>query len=186
MRQKIKPATVLFITGGVIYPFLVYFLSGHISSLVWVMTAFCLLGVRFYLARRIDNSPFLLASIILMMVIIGVCAIINPNLAMKIYPVAISSGMAFLFGVSLLSPPSFVERIARIREKDLPEKGVRYTRKVTILWTFVLIINAAISAVTALYFDLEIWTLWNGFLSYCLMGTVFAVEYAVRQKVQGR
>ena len=95
-----------------------------------------------------------------------------------------SLGAALIFGISLLFPPTLVERIATLYEGPLPEKGVIYTRKVTILWTFVLVLNAIISAWTALYSDLNIWTLWNGLLSYLMMGTVFAIEFLVRQRVK--
>ena len=57
-------------------------------------------------------------------------------------------------------------------------------RKVTQVWCVFLLVNAALSAATALWGDLAVWTLYNGLISYGVMGTLFAVEYAIRRRVQ--
>ncbi len=74
--------------------------------------------------------------------------------------------------------------IARITEPDLDEKGVRYTRKVTIVWIGFFIFNAAIASWTVAYGTLEQWTLYNGLISYCLIGLLLGGEYLVRRKVR--
>lgn len=76
-----------------------------------------------------------------------------------------------------------VERLARIREPQLSPAGVRYTRKVTKVWCGFFICNGAVALFTVLYVDLRLWTLWNGMLSYILMGTLMAGEWLVRQRV---
>src|SRR2546423_11913745 len=39
-----------------------------------------------------------------------------------------------LFRSSLFRPPTVVERLARLRNPELPAAGVRYTRQVTQVW----------------------------------------------------
>ena len=73
-----------------------------------------------------------------------------------------------------------VERIARIHEPDLPPSGVAWTRKVTQVWCGFFLFNATVSAYTALYGSLQTWTWYNGFVSYVLMGCLFAGEFVLR------
>ncbi|MBW8309794.1 MAG: hypothetical protein K0M45_09235 [Candidatus Paracaedibacteraceae bacterium] len=98
-----------------------------------------------------------------------------------LYPVAINLMVAGAFGVSLLYPPSLIERIARQMKHNLDERGIAYTRQVTKVWFGFGLMNTGISFLTALHGDLKIWALYNGFISYLLMGSLFIVEYSVRQ-----
>ena len=64
------------------------------------------------------------------------------------------------------------------------EKSVeRYCRKVCIAWCLFFILNAGISAFTALKCSDAVWSLYNGGISYALMGLMFAVEYIIRIQV---
>jgi uncharacterized membrane protein len=78
---------------------------------------------------------------------------------------------------------SVIERLARLREPDLPPAGVLYTRRVTQIWCVFFIVNGAIALFTALHGDMQIWTLWNGLLSYFLMGTLMAGEWLIRRRI---
>lgn len=100
------------------------------------------------------------------------------------YPVAVNSVMLLLFGGSLFSAMPLVERLARLHEPHLPPHGVRYTRQVTRLWCLFFIFNGAFAAFTCLHGDMALWTLWNGLLSYLLIGLLMALEWLVRQRVQ--
>jgi uncharacterized membrane protein len=107
-------------------------------------------------------------------------------MAAKAYPVVISLAVAAVFALSLVFPPSVVERIARLREPDLPPDGVAYTRKVTWVWVVWLALNAAIAAALAAWAPLKVWALWTGLLSYLVTGLLFAGEMLVRRHVRGR
>jgi uncharacterized membrane protein len=106
--------------------------------------------------------------------------------AVLYYPVLMNAALLVVFGASLVHPPSVVERIARVREPDLPPAGVAYTRRVTIVWTIFFVLNGAAALYTALFTTLETWALYNGLIAYVLIGTVFAVELAVRTAVKSR
>ena len=92
--------------------------------------------------------------------------------------------MLSLFGSSLWSEQTVVERLARLQTPDLNEAGVRYTRKVTQLWCGVFIVNILITgmAIWLKYYDF--WALYTGVISYCVIGVVMAGEWLVRQKVK--
>ena len=96
------------------------------------------------------------------------------------YPVCMNLVIAFIFGGSLVYPPTIIERIARRREPNLDERGVAYTRQVTNVWFGFCLINAMISLCTVMSGNLKLWTLYNGVISYGLMGILFVGEYCVR------
>lgn len=100
------------------------------------------------------------------------------------YPIVVSAAFLVLFAHSLINPPTVVERIARLREPDLPPQGVAYTRKVTRVWCLFFLLNGVISAATVWLGDIAVWTLYNGFLSYVVMGVLFAGELLVRNRVR--
>ena len=102
------------------------------------------------------------------------------------YPVVVNMVMLALFGGSLFSRMPLIERLARWREGELSPAAVRYTRQVTQLWCGFFVVNGAVALWTCLHGNLHIWTLWNGMLSYLLMGALFAVEWLVRQRVKRR
>ena len=92
--------------------------------------------------------------------------------------------MLAIFSWSLLSPPSLIERLARIQHPDLPPEGIIYTRRVTQVWCGFFIVNGGIALATALWSSFEVWSLYNGLIAYLLMGILLGGEYIVRMKTQ--
>ncbi|XXN64557.1 hypothetical protein ACRQ84_03130 [Enterobacter ludwigii] len=100
------------------------------------------------------------------------------------YPLVVNALMLLLFAASLWSPMPLVERLARLREPHLPPRAVRYTRRVTQVWCGFFIFNGSVALVTCLLNDVTLWTLWNGGISYLLMGTLMAGEWLLRQRIR--
>ena len=172
-----------------LYPVLIftglhYFEPRYVAML---LAALLLLRVRsgagLLLAGLATTSRVVLA---LLVALIVAAAFTNQALLLKLYPAALSAGMLALFGLSLLSPPSMIERFARLQEPDLPADGVRYTRIVTQVWCGFFIFNGLISACTALWASQAIWALYNGLVSYLFMGLLFGGEWLVRRRVMAR
>lgn len=111
----------------------------------------------------------------------------NPIFA-KIYPVVVNLALLGLFGFSLMSPPTVVFRLASLKDKSLRESGAArdkaepYCRKVTAVWCCFFIANAAVSLCTALLADPLAWSVYNGFVSYVLMGALFLGEMLARRR----
>lgn len=103
----------------------------------------------------------------------------NSALALKFYPVVMSLSFLAIFGYSLYKAPSVVEIIARLHE-DLDDDGVTYTRQVTKVWCGFFILNALIATGTIFHEDEQVWLVYNGFISYVLMGLLMAGEFVVR------
>ncbi|CAH0529179.1 hypothetical protein [Vibrio hippocampi] len=124
----------------------------------------------------------------------GVSAIIGVSLValdlllkqyrlMLFYPVVVNACMLMVFAASLWQKQSIIERLARLQQPDLAPSGVRYTRKVTQVWCLFFIVNGAI-AFYSCFQSLEVWTLYNGLIGYLGAGTLFVVEWLIRQVVQ--
>ena len=104
--------------------------------------------------------------------------------AIKLYPFAVSLTLLATFILSLLNPPSAIERLARLKEPNLSPRAVAYTRVVTKVWCVFFFINGGLALATALWMSDAAWALYNGLLSYLAMGCLFSVEWIIRQKVK--
>jgi uncharacterized membrane protein len=106
--------------------------------------------------------------------------------AVRYYPVLVNAALLVVFATSLVSPPSVIERIARLSDPDLPPAAVLYTRGVTGVWACFFVLNGAAAFYTARFTTLETWALYNGLIAYVLIGTLFAIEFAIRTVVKAR
>lgn len=173
------------VVASLAYPGAVYLGRGAVPPMAFVAVALALIGLRLAASTspeaRVWRAPLAGAAVVL-----AVLALLDPALAAKAYPVAVSLGVAAAFGVTLRHPPSLIERFARRCEPDLPPRGVAYCRAVTALWTGWLLLNAAIAAALAVAGSDEAWALWTGLLSYLVTGALFAGEFLVRRTVRER
>ena len=87
-----------------------------------------------------------------------------------------SLGALLIFTLTLYKPPSMIERFARLVEPDLPESGVQWTRKVTMVWCVFFSLNATIALATV-FAPTQFWVIYNGCVSYVLMGLLFLGEF---------
>jgi len=162
------------------YPFLVYFGLRLASPGALALALLGVLGLRLVIDRQ-DSArgsfapAFWIAAAGALLLVM-----LSPLAGLQSYPILVSLGFAGLFAHSLWQPPTVIERIARLHKSDLPASAVRYVRKVTVVWLAFFLVNAAISAATAISGSLELWTLYNGFISYVIMGVLFASEWILR------
>lgn len=188
MLRNVVPSLALAaaVVGGIAYPLLVYFSLPHLPAGAFVAFALALTALRILGTRR-QAMPraWTLALAVVALGLIALAAI-DPQVAVKAYPVLVSLAAASVFGASLVSPPTLIERIARITDPDLSPDGVAYTRGVTQIWTVFLLGNAAIAAAVGMWGTPAQWTLWNGLISYLLMGVLFAGEWTFRRLVSRR
>src|SRR5689334_2154302 len=168
----------------VLYPILVYVGIGRYgpSAVALLLIAVCLLrllvlGLRGDWTLAAKQTAVIAAGAILLA---AASLVFGKPDAMLYYPVLVNACMLLLFSWTLVSPPSAVERLARLREPDLSPAGVRYTRRVTIAWVMFFIANGGIALYTATETPLSTWAFYNGFIAYLLIGTMFGIEFLVR------
>lgn len=128
--------------------------------------------------------PWLKPASLLGILVLAYSAMKGESMGMLLYPVVISLVTLLVFAYSLIKSPTIIETFARIKEPNLDESGVAYCRKVTKVWCVFFIINGSVALYTALFATLEQWMLYNGLISYVLMGSLMAVEYVVRLRVK--
>ncbi len=177
--------SALAVAASVAYPFAVYFADDRIGPLVFVAAAIALIALRLVAlraeeARRWRMPLLVVASLLLLL------ASIDLDFATRSYPLLLSLAAAGLFGWSLLRPPSLIERLARIRQPDLPPAAQRYCRRVTVIWTCWLVCNAGVAGALAAWGSVAQWALWTGVVFYVVSGALLAGEYAVRHLVRRR
>lgn len=97
------------------------------------------------------------------------------------YPLIVNVLFLIVFSYTLFNPPPIIERLARLTEPNLPLQAIAYTRKVTIIWCVFFIMNGAITLGTIIKGNLVWWTLYNGAISYFLIGILIGGEWLVRQ-----
>lgn len=170
------------IRGGVailllLYPFLVCYSLAH-GQFVWVSSLLILLGVsRLFFKKNNLMWPLTWFAILCG----GLSLLLKDHAWLKLYPVLMSVGGFIIFSSTLFKPPSMIERFARLAQPDLPEVAVIWTKKVTIVWCLFFILNTCIALYTVLFTSTQIWVLYNGFISYLLMGLLFAGEFILRK-----
>lgn len=147
-------------------------------------------GAGFLLMSRFAThqpSPYLRLDVLglVMLTLGGLAVMANSDRVLFYYPVLINILLFSVFFGSLFGSSTVIERLARIRTPNLPKNAVRYTRNVTVVWCAFFVFNGGIAFWTAQFATLEIWTFYNGFLAYVLMGALFAGELIVRRILIG-
>jgi uncharacterized membrane protein len=169
-----------------VYPFIVYFSLDTLPVAFLGLLLLALATGRLILLGRVPGEPLLVAAGVIAMATAGVYTLISSSSeGLRFYPVLMSAAMLCLFAWSLRQPQSIVERFGRIIYRDFPPEAVAYTRRVTIAWCVFFTINGLIALWTAVAGSWAAWTLYNGFISYVLMGLLFVGEYAVRRRLSG-
>ena len=160
------------------YPLAVWLAEGRVEPRL-MAGLLMLAGLTRFPGLPFDHATRWWLSAISILVIAGIWA--NGSLSLKLYPVLVNGALLAMFAYSLLAPPTVVERLARLREPDLPAKAIAYTRRVTQMWCGFFVINGCAALLTALYASSALWWFYNGFVAYLLIGLLFAGEYCVRR-----
>ena len=189
---------------AVTYPFLAHYAlaSGRepalVASVVVLLAAILLPG----LARGSR-----LAIVFAGLASIGLYGLVQADLVRLVLfvpPVAITAGLAALFGASLRDgrTPLIQKLVLAIHppdDPDLPDIRI-YTRRLTAIWAallaslaianFLLALVAApggvldaLGTATPFAVSIETWSLFANFIGYAAIAALFAIEYAFRKRV---
>lgn len=115
------------------WPFVIWFGLAH-NGLHWLLPLIALLLLLRLRQTRRQAGPLQVVTQIVAVVGIALCVasvLLKTHQLLLFYPVVVNAVMLAVFGGSLWSAMPIVERLARLQEPDLPEKGMRYTRRVT-------------------------------------------------------
>ncbi len=90
--------------------------------------------------------------------------------------------LTFLFGHTLWSPPSFIERLVRLQFPELVPGIADYCRALTWVWTLFFAANIVICAALPLIAGQTAWALYTGVVVYLLMGLLGTGEWFYRHR----
>ena len=178
-------AKLIFTVIVVAYPIIVYFGLNHFEARMIALALIVIAVARLLtvgrwkqLAAGTPQTYLIIAA----MLLIGISAMAsNSPVLLQYYPVCLNALMLALFGISLVRPPSIIEQIARAHDPELRPAAIPYTRKVTIVWCGYFAFNGSMALYTILGTSLDFWAIYNGFISYCLMGILIGGEILLRR-----
>ncbi|UTW03887.1 hypothetical protein KDX31_02310 [Amphritea atlantica] len=163
------------------YPFIVYWgLQSFNAALLLPLLAIVLV-LRWVAGEQNTDRKVILASAVGVVLIVIIWGI---QQGLKFYPVLVNFSMLVVFGSSLYARQTVIEKLARLKEPDLPPRAIAYTRNVTRVWCAFFILNGTVSAMTAIWGSEQIWVLYNGFIAYLLIGLLMMTEWIVRQRLK--
>ncbi len=180
-----------------LYPIAVFFLIVVFKVPIRVFALFVIILFSGYISilivtnkqkKRLVERKTILALCILLLLVIA-SFISNSSVFIRLYSFFVNVGLFIGFSSSLHLPESIIYRFATLAQPTIKqsitrEKVKKYCRKVTILWCVFFVINGTIAFMTALFFPEKIWAIYNGFISYILIGVLFAGEFIVRTIIQ--
>ncbi|WP_445369294.1 hypothetical protein ACH5Y9_08635 [Methylomonas sp. BW4-1] len=176
MGQVVKPLIIAGIV--VVYPFLSAYLAGlGFASFELIVFAALTLWRGFtssgLVARLIS---FLLAAVLL------AGAYFATTYFVWLVPSFAYLWLTFLFGHTLWSPPSFIERLVRLQFPELVPGIAKYCRQLTWIWTGFFAANIVICAALPALAGQTAWALYTGVVVYLLMGLLGTGEWFYRHR----
>jgi uncharacterized membrane protein len=163
------------------YPFLVYWGIQNYDAAMLLPLLAVMLVLRWFTDRQGRDRRVIVFSIIGLML---VTLFAGARQGLMFYPVLVNAGLLLVFASSLFAHQTVIEKIARIKEPDLPPEGVAYTRKVTWVWCGFFLFNGFVSALTIAWGSEQLWMLYNGFISYLLIALLVVGEWVVRYRIK--
>ncbi len=204
MKKFLK---ALFYVIAAVYPILVFTLL-VIFKVETKILSLCIiaLAAAFFLSatgskktsenkKALDWKPLL--SSVLFLAAGLFCFITGKEFFLKLYSVVINATLLVVFGSTLFLKPNIIFRFATLADKSISgssyENQVKlYCRNVTIVWCCFFILNGSAAVLTTFadkVFGLSeekarsVWAIYNGGISYALMGLLFVVEFIIRKLV---
>ncbi len=169
----------------VLYPFIIYLALSSNAPIC----ALAALGMILLLRILTDGGTGRTDNIIL--TVLGITVLILFRLRedpvyLMLYPTLVSYGFLAVFGISLTGEKSAVEKIASlsVKKEEITDDFRQYCRRVTAVWCIFMFLNGTAALCLAFLADREIWMIYTGFISYILMGLMFAGEYLIRIHVR--
>jgi len=166
------------------YPFIIYVgIQVLPASFFGILLAVVLL-LRFGIIPPGERATALPAIGILLVYAVT-AAIVGSTQLLLYYPVLVSLLLFVLFAGSLRHEEPFLLRIVRASGMPISDHGPKYLARLTAVWSAFFLINGAIAFWTTTQ-TVEIWTLYNGLVSYLFAATLMLCEWVFRRHYKRR
>lgn len=147
---------------------------------------YLLLLIGLFFIKALLNKNYLVAIVLVAMLVTGIGLVLQEQLYFLMYlpPVVVSLGLLLLFGRTLQSGSTpLIARYARLLDGELNQEMLRYTRRVTQIWTIFFLVMLIESIGMAIFAPVAIWSLFANVLNYAAIGILFIAEYIYRHRV---
>jgi uncharacterized membrane protein len=184
---------VLFALLFALYPFIIFFglnqfNFGQLALIVSIMALARIVWLKLFVkpghsAETFNVNSGAIFTALLLLLFAVMTAFTDQILWLKLYPIAVSLTFFLIFASSLSTDKCMIQRFAEIREKNIDAQKQRYMIQLTKVWCGFFIFNILASLFTLLFTSMEVWTFYNGLVSYLLMGTLVVFELIYRHFV---
>ena len=186
-----KLAVFFFIAITFLVPFAIYFglkfqLLTYVLALLIVMNLLRLVTIHFKNTKVKVLSYVSFLSVIILIVLSITQLVLKDLKLIYYYPVAVNLIFFVFFFTSLFSKEAIITKFAKLIHPKLEQFEIDYTRKVTIAWCSFFVVNGLIALYTVLYDSIELWTLYNGLISYLAIGVLALIELLIRKIVKAK
>jgi uncharacterized membrane protein len=121
-----------------------------------------------------------------------ICLITKSSLTLKIYPALADLVYLVIMGTSILIPPPVVFYFINMFDKTIRnhiESGFfeRYCRNAAIVWCVFFVLDGVVSLITVFWTSAHadlVWGIYNGGITYVLMGLIFIGEYFILKMIE--
>ena len=172
------PVRVLFIACIAAYPFLVYFGLQFMPPSGFGLALLVLLAMRYGVLLP-SERPVLVPMLLVFVTYALIATLSGSQLMLLYYPAVVNFTLCVVFLNSMRQGDPLLLRIVRARGWPVSEHAPKYLYRLTGVWVAFFVLNAIISIWTSTQ-TIEVWTLYNGFLSYCLVALLFGGEVLFR------
>ena len=162
------------------YPLVVYFGIQHFSPATFALFFLVSGAARFYLTKDKKDLTIIVFMAIIVVYILALL-FINDAFLLLLYPAFVSLSVAILFAVSLKQKTSLIERVAMAAGNKITVNAKRYTWRLTVFWSGILIVNSAVCFYLALAASRELCALYSGLVCYLIFAVIGVIEYGYRR-----
>ncbi|MDR0731133.1 MAG: hypothetical protein LBF63_05635 [Treponema sp.] len=159
----------------------------YLSVFIIALAAACFLVNRHAYKGRRALVAFISPAILCCTGI--VCLFVRSSIILKIYPVLANFAYFMIMATSVFIPPPVVLYFINLfdraaKDRMAPELFEQYCRRATIAWCVFFAFDGCVALATVFWSSDIIWGIYNGGITYVLMGLVFAGEYFILKMME--
>lgn len=177
MNWSVVPR-IAFVFVLALYPFLVFFGLRVLPPGVVGLILAVLLMMRFGIVRLTERSTVLPGFVVVFLYAVT-SALLGSTQMLLYYPVLVNTLLLVLFAGSLFTKDPLLIRVVRARGTPVAEHATGYLTRLTAVWAVFFLVNGLIAAWTTTA-SIEIWTIYNGIISYLAVAILASGEWVYR------
>jgi len=175
---------VLFVACIAVYPFLVYFGIKHLPPSFFALALMVILALRFGVLVP-EERPILLPILVVFLAYALLAAVLKSTAMLLYYPALVSYSLCLVFANSLRQEEPLLLRMIRARGMPISKHGPKYLYRLTGIWAGFFALNGSVAIWTSTQ-SIEVWTLYNGLISYFVVAALIGIEMIFRRYYKRR